>query len=492
MRRAVDAFELEPPWKELSKQSGLPEGSYHVVPWIPHFSEKEIWDREAGRWRPRTPHELKLEMESNRVMVNGRSVSAGIAQAKTRPDGSIVLYQQAFLKTSFKDPVGKAKTPEDLAMVILHETSHWIDAAGQGGFRESDPPWYVFLSETKAYRREAEFASVLGRDASRARDLSSRFNYQMSEASERNLPWFRIREMPGWLIPNSLRSLSPAPATDDEKPGQPEYERIKGELNFLEEAEQGLRAIRERAEADRRAREEAELRRQEDERRQREGENGTAISMLTADEIHLARMRGKQWLAEYDGYKAGMENGMDGCSRELWDMFMRIRARIIENGNIPVIDPSWFDDWFLMSARKAYYYHNPPIGGFAMFMVFAKKACANPGSMTQKDIKELEDIAFPNPRLGLGSSDSFPSHMWPDACPKVLYDDLAQLNNTQPRGWRLNVSWVNWRAGQLIRQGKPSEEPNRPSQPSDAEPEQRNDRIDLPTLDDIIRRLDRE
>ncbi|MFA6319291.1 MAG: hypothetical protein WC943_17900 [Elusimicrobiota bacterium] len=122
-------------------------------------------------------------------------------------------------------------------------------------------------------------------------------------------------------------------------------------------------------------------------------------------------------------------------------------------------------------------------------MLLAKKACADPGSVTQADVKELEEMSFPNPRLGLGTADSFPSHMWSDRCSKDLYDALARINRSESRGFRLNVAWVNWQAGQFVRRDQPVEAP-RQTPRQEVEPEQRrNDRIDLPTLENILGRL---
>jgi hypothetical protein len=293
----------------------------------------------------------------------------------------------------------------------------------------------------------------------------------------------------------------PTPRVTDIKPSQIEIVQEGLRDEFLSGVKPRLTEI-ERQIADLKTRLSQESRR-------RDRENRPGISILTADEIkqlvtaacgdtpefvrlYLARMRHKHWFAEEDGLKAGMENGMDVCSRELWDMFMRIRSKIIETGTSPVLDPAWFEDWFLKTAQKTRTFHQPPHVGFATFMVFAKKACARPGSITQEDILDLEGMSFPNPKLGLLSSDAFPSHMWPDACSRILYDDLARLNNTQARGWRLNVSWVNWRAEQLVRQAESPQGPNRPLQPSNDEPTQGNDRINLPALDDILRRLERK
>lgn len=116
---------------------------------------------------------------------------------------------------------GKAfDNPDDLAILIYHETSHWVDVAAKtGGGRPSDLPFVTFQSEADAYARSAKIAKQLGRDPTQMEGLAARYAQQAKESGGRSWEWVLINKR-NWLG-TDRRELATVPtdteaASDDE------------------------------------------------------------------------------------------------------------------------------------------------------------------------------------------------------------------------------------------------------------------------------------
>lgn len=131
--------------------------------------------------------------------------------------------------------------PDGLALFIMHETSHWVDAAGSGGFKRSDRPSWKFLGEYRAYERQAELARVLGRDDSHEKGLSDQFIRQvleMQRLKQTELGEDELRGLhPDWLFPGARRALSPEAESRSGGPEHLEHLKLEGELELLEAAQ---------------------------------------------------------------------------------------------------------------------------------------------------------------------------------------------------------------------------------------------------------------
>lgn len=254
---AMIAYDLVPPNVDLSGPSGLPAERYKVLTWYPRYSEKEKWDPKTGFWRARTPSEIEMEKAENSIMVGGMPVSAGATRAKTRWDGSIAIFQSAFFTEDNPDIITPTPDPDRLALSIMHETSHWVEAAGTGGFRESDPPWHTFLGEYQAYTREAELARLLRLDDTGQQKLADQFHRQLVEGGNLKT-WDEVRsEHPDWLISGERRVLAAEAEARGGEPDRPEHLKLEGELELLEGA-QKAKALEERLRLEREERDKRE------------------------------------------------------------------------------------------------------------------------------------------------------------------------------------------------------------------------------------------
>lgn len=175
-------------------------------PWLPRYSEREIYDDVLRRFRPRTKSELDAEAAKSQSAIGG---AGGVAAARTWSRGEISIFGQAF------------KNPDDLAVLIYHETSHWLDVVAKtGGGRDSDLPSVLFKSEAEAYARSAKIAQQLGRDSTQMLALAARYEMQAKESSTHDWKWV-IANRRNWLSidrrgPLAIIPTEPESSSDDE------------------------------------------------------------------------------------------------------------------------------------------------------------------------------------------------------------------------------------------------------------------------------------
>lgn len=196
IRLAVAAYSLTPPVGDFT---GDPRAAAltTVKPWIPRYSEREIYDDASGRFRRRTPEELRSEAAKSQAAIGG---AGNVAAARTWSKGEISMFDQAF------------QNPDDLATLIYHETSHWVDiAAKPGGGRDSDPPIVTFQSEADAYARSAKIAKLLGRNFSQMENLAAQYQLQAKESGGRSWEWVIVNRRQ-WLGTDRRGPLGMAPA----------------------------------------------------------------------------------------------------------------------------------------------------------------------------------------------------------------------------------------------------------------------------------------
>lgn len=198
----LKAYQLVPPITDFAGDPRAAEVNMVAKPWFPHYSEQEKRDERTGRWRKRTDEELKDERLKN------SAVGGGVAAALTRGDGAIQIWGQAFA------------SPEELAITIFHETSHWLDrAAISGGYTDRVPPEVSFRSEQHAYERAASFARHLGVDPTHHDALAKRFELQADISERFHLTKEQIKANPkkygNWLGTDWKGQLAIAPAEQE-------------------------------------------------------------------------------------------------------------------------------------------------------------------------------------------------------------------------------------------------------------------------------------
>jgi hypothetical protein len=206
----VNAYHLLPPVMDFAGDPRAASLNMVAKRWLPHYSRHEKRDGNTGQWRKRNERELAQEQLDNALG------GGGVMAARTRGNGVIELYGQAF------------SSPEDLAINIFHETSHWVDiAAKPGGFNYgSDLPEVSFRTEQHAYERAATFALQIGANAQKQLVLAKQFELQAKESEEKHLTWPQVLLKRGW-IGRDRGMMAMAPAESEISPGDEELLRQK-------------------------------------------------------------------------------------------------------------------------------------------------------------------------------------------------------------------------------------------------------------------------
>lgn len=206
----IKAFHLRPPQDDFSGDTRLSDRSRAMLKWNPRFSTEEIRDPVLGRKIPRTLDQLKQERAENLKRATALGVpSRDITAAETdQRTGEIVLYAEAF------------QSPEKLATMIYHETSHWLDAVKEGG-RVSEYAVPRFATEKRAFHYQAEFLKALNRvtDGENAELVSKRYEKQEAEAPrELLLRELVLPEYQNWLRGSMPQAVIPGATLERPEP----------------------------------------------------------------------------------------------------------------------------------------------------------------------------------------------------------------------------------------------------------------------------------
>lgn len=191
---ASEAYGLVPPKTDFSN-GGTP-GKW-PMPWNPAFSRREKRDPVTGEIRMKTPDELDAET----LMLAARPGPIGLAPRKptagvtSNATGSIGLYQTAF-------ETGKA---EDLAAMIVHETTHWVQVMSVGS-RKDVTLLESFQGEVEAYRRMGKFYEKAGQAqtalacAATADQYAVQIKILLYRRASQKIPDEQVAVLyPGWL-----------------------------------------------------------------------------------------------------------------------------------------------------------------------------------------------------------------------------------------------------------------------------------------------------
>lgn len=224
IRLTVAAYNLTPPVPDFT---GDPRASVLMTakPWLPRYSEREKYDEDLGRYRIRDKKELAEEAAKSQAAIGG---AGSVAAAQTWTNGEISMYSQAI------------SDPDDLAILIYHETSHWVDiAAKPGGGRKSDLPIVTSQSEADAYARSAKIAQQLGRDPTPMLALAVQFEWQAKDSGDRSWEWVILNRR-NWLGIDRRGPLAMVPAETEVASDGEAVLRQK-----MSEAQRGVRKSRE-------------------------------------------------------------------------------------------------------------------------------------------------------------------------------------------------------------------------------------------------------
>lgn len=198
----VAIYGLTPPTADFHGDSRAATTNMVARRWLPHYSEWETQDSFGGQWRKRTP--LEIQEERRRQGAPTGAITIG--------DGEIRIFGNAF------------DDPDDLATLIFHETSHWVDVAGKsGGFRNSDPPYISFRTEQNAYERQAAFAAQLGKDPTWLKAQADRYRLQAEVSIAEKLQWKDVKiRHPDWIGTDRKGMLGSVPPASDVSAGDEE------------------------------------------------------------------------------------------------------------------------------------------------------------------------------------------------------------------------------------------------------------------------------
>lgn len=242
IRVAVAVYGLTPPIRDFNGDPRAAVGT-NGKGWLPRYSERETYDAALGRFRPRTNEELAEERTRNGAVIGGL----------TWARGEISLFSQAF------------DNPDDLAVLIYHETSHWLDVVSKtGGFLKSDPPSVSFNSEVAAYTRSAVVAQKLGRDPTPMLALAAQFQKQADESAGRSWAWV-IANKRNWLGTDRRGRLALLPPDEEDSSDGEETLQTK-----MTEMQRAVKENREYIESLEKERAEEAARRAESDRLERE------------------------------------------------------------------------------------------------------------------------------------------------------------------------------------------------------------------------------
>lgn len=276
IQSTIRLYGLQPPQTDLRQAVNSPV-FWTAKPWNPRYGECEI---ENAPCRMRTQDELDKEIADSTFDANGVRIKGFPHTSATRQHGEIVVLNNMFSDPAAPNDPDRTRDPDDIAIVILHETSHWIDKCAVSGSHFADLPENAFLTEARAYSAQADFAEALGNKSVEVqvdRAKVAQYREQARISAEKHLTWEQVRiEYPRWLPAGRGWGSSLPEDPRDSTPPSPEAQRVAGDAAFLKGLDglsglaQEAQAVNRRAIAD------------DDERHRRE---------FAASEARLARAR---------------------------------------------------------------------------------------------------------------------------------------------------------------------------------------------------------
>mgnify|MGYP001577876668 FL=1 len=114
IQRVNAAYGLTPPVKDFTQDARLLNANRAILPWRTKYSEQERYDSQERRWKRLSSESLQQEAVNNSVLVDGKSVSLGVAAGTTFPNGRISLYSVLF---EFQNPA-PYKSGSDLTIPV--------------------------------------------------------------------------------------------------------------------------------------------------------------------------------------------------------------------------------------------------------------------------------------------------------------------------------------------------------------------------------------
>lgn len=229
--RTASVYRLTPPIADFSQDPSLGEPWRAMQPWLPRYSTEEIPDPKTGQMRRRRPEELASEEAANRAAAIALGTSGWRMPAGASTD--VRTGRMRIFGTAVLDANGKVN-PDQFAALILHETTHWVDAVSKAG--KFHTPADKYQLEARAYASMAKLNAALGNAAEATAQSATAAQYlaQQLESSRNNLTFDQIK-----ADPNYRRWLRVADTADvqgsNPNPGDPEPTKAGGEETFLDD-----------------------------------------------------------------------------------------------------------------------------------------------------------------------------------------------------------------------------------------------------------------
>lgn len=172
LRMTVDAFGLRPPVADFSQAAGLLPAARSIEPWRPRYSEQEKYDEERRAWRQRRPSE---------------KAGSKAPSALTWDTGRISMFSDGF-----------QGEPRDIAIVIYHETIHWVMRVADAALKRS--PEIEFALESKTHELTADYAASLARPDAEANSRRWAADYARRSQAARGKTWDQLLiSHPDWV-----------------------------------------------------------------------------------------------------------------------------------------------------------------------------------------------------------------------------------------------------------------------------------------------------
>lgn len=469
-------------WKDANKamfqakakmQSNLNEAAnltslYYGLGHKPRDIANGPLERREARWKPQfayaakgqdgnyesvyRKHALQPENEAHYLELNFGKVGGGF-QAFTLEDGSVNISIEAF------ELARRTKSPRLLAKTIFHEGIHFDDLVGDGWEASRE------AMEPAAYARTQQAADIFELTPLESIEIISQ--RMSAELNLKEVEAGRFMATPSFSTP-AERMV----ACENLEARQAEDSEVEGKRRALEEGFEAAREEMDRARKERIRREELERLENENRRKEEAAEHDRRLRLVVRDiAVKLCADSGSVGQEELDRlprpldpgfYLGDIPDGLEGnCAGSLY-VFLGMshgsgrkpdiaEFRKMAAPGVGVAPP--FEETRPAPTSPGAIEATPPPNAAGELASLAEKACSNPGSVTQDDVKKL--WWFPD--AGIAFTEGVGGGL--NGCARDLFFDFVGFCKTWERGTRINPDWVNDFARRWAEERRPSPPP---------------------------------